>query len=168
MKGHKAHEEHGENQEDVCIHFPFGLVGLPNCRPTLRPTYGPSSAVGLGAGVRSVQLLGDQSVAHNHSHQVAPENNLTDVIYHLVPVQPSLCLQVTALEIRRSRGLTGEDHIGRAENQQDGPDDSREEFATGQSGCVGPPKGLEGLPAAVDADEAEEEDADVHGEVEEH
>ena len=61
-----------------------------------------------------------------------------------------------------------QDHIGQTEKQLEGPDGSGEELPTGQPGCVRPPEGLEGLSAAVDADEAEEEDADVHGEVEEH
>ncbi len=37
-----------------------------------------------------------------------------------------------------------------------------------QASTAGAHKGPHGLSAAVDADQAEEEDADVHGEVEEH
>lgn len=66
------------------------------------------------------------------------------------------------------RRFLRQDHIGQAEKQEKGPDGSRQEFATDQPSRIGPAEGPEGLSAAVDADEAEEEDADVHGEVEEH
>lgn len=120
------------------------------------------------AGVGSVQLFSDKSVAHDHRHQVSPENNLADVIDHLVPVEAGLCFQVAALEIAWSRSFFRKDHVGQAEKQKEGPDCSWQEFTTGQARRIGPPKGFEGLSAAVDADEAKEEDADVHGEVEEH
>ena len=165
MKRHEADKEHRQNQEHVGAHLPFRLAGVPNCSAARCST---RADAGLGAGVGSVQLFGDQRVAHDHRHQVAPENNLTDVIHHLVPVEPCLCFQVAALDLWGGRGFACQDHVGQAQKQQEGPDGSREELATGQPGRIRPPEGLDGLPAAVDADEAEEEDADVHGEVEEH
>lgn len=85
-----------------------------------------------------------------------------------MPGQSCLRLQVTALEIWRLWSFTRQDHIRHREAQQAGPDGSGEELPTGQPGGVRPPKRLEGFPASVNADEAKEEDADIHGEIEEN
>lgn len=168
VKRHKAHKEHSQDEEHICIHFSFSLLRCADSCPAWRSTYCPSSAVGLGARIGFVQLFGDKSVACYHCRQVSPENDLTDVIDHLVPKKPSLRLEVAALEVLRGRRFRRQDHVGQAEEQQESPDGPWEELPTGQSSCVGPSKGLERLPTAVDADEAKEEDADIHGEVEEH
>lgn len=159
----EADEEHGQHQEDVGAHFLFGLFRPSSCR-----------AAGLPAGVRAsasvglVQLLGDESVTYDYGHQVPPEDDLADVVDHLVPLEPAVRLQVAALEIVPLWLLLGQDHVGQAEKQEEGPDGPRKEFATSQPSRVGPTERRQGLPAAVDANEAKEKDADVHGEVEEH
>lgn len=168
MERDEAHKEHGQNQEHICTHLSFGLLRLSRRCSAWRPASTPHSAVGAHAGVGSVQLFSDESVAHNHRHQVSPENNLADVIDDLVPGEPGLCFQVAALEIGWSRSFFRKDHVGQAEEQKEGPDCPGQELTTGQARRIGAPKRFEGLPAAVNADEAKEEDADVHGEVEEH
>lgn len=155
----EADEEHGQHQEDVGAHFLFGLL-----RPPSRHRTGACASARVGL----VQLPGDESVAHDHGHQVPPEDDLADVVDHLVPPEPVDRLQVAALEVVPLGLLPRQDHVRQAEEQEEGPDGPRQEFATGQPSRVGPAEGPQRLPAAVDADEAEEEDADVHGEVEEH
>lgn len=164
MKRHKAHNKHPENQEDISTQFFFVLNGFARCFSS----GGPPSEVRIGSSVGFVQFLGDQSVAYNDGRQVAPENHLTHIIYHFVPKQSCLCLQVAARETWRRRGFTCKDHVGQAQEKQDDPNGRRQKFPARQSGRVSASEGIEGLSAAIDADEAEEEDADVHCEVKQH
>lgn len=168
MKGHEADEEHRQDQEHVGAHRSSGLLRTPGCGSVLGPTAGPWADAGLCSGVRPVQLFGDEGVTDDHGHQVTPEDNLAHVIDQLMPAQAGDRLQVTAFEIWGGWNVAGEDHVGQAQAQQEDPDGCWQKLPPGQPGWVGPFEGLQGLPAAVDADEAEEEDADVHGEVEEH
>lgn len=126
VERHEADKEHSQNQEHVSVHFSCRLLGLVGRCP--------------GAGVGSVKFFGDQSVADDHRHQVAPENDLTHVVDHLMPHQPRCCLQVAALEEFRRWTFTRQDHVRQTEEEQDGPDGTGEELPTNQTSSVGSPE----------------------------
>lgn len=132
VKGHKAHKEHPQDKEHVGVHWSSGLLRPPDHGSVLGATAGPCADVGLSSGIRPVQLFGDEGVADNHCHQVAPKDYLTYVIDRLMPAKPGIRLQVAAFEIQGGWVFAGEDHIGQAQAQQEDPDGCRQELMPSQ------------------------------------
>ncbi len=158
MEGNEANKEDRQHQEHIGLNALF-LRGVRSW---------PCLVLSLCAGVRLVKLFRDERVAYYHSHEVPPKDHLAHMIDQLVPLQSHLCLEVTAFKAARSVGPARQDYVGQRKSQERRPYEAREELSVQQASRAGAHKGPYGLSAAVDADQAKEEDADVHGEVEEH
>lgn len=111
----------------------------------------------------------DGSVEHDEQEKHNPEDAHKDVVGRFVPLASQFIFEVHTLDARDLPGaLVGQDDVGNGEQQQQQPHHHRQDFAGIHRLDEGGRKRLHDFVIPVEADEPEEDNADVHADVEEH